>query len=176
MRQTIKVKRIREVNLPKFIEKGEWIDLESAESVSLKAPSVGKLTSSEKEEREKRRKVSFDSKLIPLGIAMQLPGGYEAIVAPRSSLFSKKGIIMTNSLGVIDNSYNSDSDEWKFPALAIKDTKIEANTRICQFRIQLSQKATFWQKLKWLFTEGFDIVEVDTLNNDERGGFGSTGY
>ena len=72
-------------------------------------------------------------------------------------------------------SYNGDNDEWKFPAIAIRETTIEKGTRICQFRIQLSQKATFWQKLKWLFSSRVKLVEVDSLNNKSRGGFGSTG-
>ena len=72
-------------------------------------------------------------------------------------------------------SYNGDNDEWKFPAIAIRETTIEEGTRICQFRIQLSQKATFWQKLKWLFSSGVKLVEVDNLNNEDRLGFGSTG-
>ena len=72
-------------------------------------------------------------------------------------------------------SYNGDNDEWKFPAIAIRETTIEKGTRICQFRIQLSQKATLWQKLKWLFSNGRKLVEVDSLNNEARGGFGSSG-
>ena len=68
-----------------------------------------------------------------------------------------------------------DNDEWKFPAIAIRETTIEEGTRICQFRIQLSQKATFWQKLKWFFSNGIKLVEVDSLNNEARGGFGSSG-
>ena len=72
-------------------------------------------------------------------------------------------------------SYNGDNDEWKFPAIAIRETTIEEGTRICQFRIQLSQKATCWQKLKWFFSNGIKLVEVDSLNNEDRLGFGSTG-
>ena len=72
-------------------------------------------------------------------------------------------------------SYNGNEDEWKFPAVAIRPTFIEKGTRICQFRVQLSQKATVWQKIKWLFTSGIKLVEVDNLDNTNRGGFGSTG-
>lgn len=175
MKQKIKIKRLAEVHLPKFIDKGEWVDLEAAKSVKFHFPTAGKLTRAKGEEEAKTRRVSFDSKMIPLGVAMQLPDGYEAVVVPRSSLFSKKGLMMTNSIGVIDNSYSSDTDEWKFPVIAFRESEVDLGMRICQFRIQLSQKATVWQKLKWLFTDGFEIEEVDTLGNEVRGGFGSTG-
>lgn len=112
---------------------------------------------------------------IPLGVAMKLPKGYEAVVLPRSSTPKKFGIMYGNSMGVIDNSYCGNKDEWKFPAVAIRPTSIDKGTRICQFRVQLSQKATTWQKIKWLFTSGVKLVEVDDLGNDNRGGFGSTG-
>jgi dUTP pyrophosphatase len=106
---------------------------------------------------------------------MKLPKGFEAIVAPRSSTFSKYKILQANSLGIIDSSYSGNEDEWKFPAIAFEDVAIDSNTRICQFRIQLSQKATVWQKLKWLLSSGIKIVEVDNLDDNNRGGFGSTG-
>lgn len=93
---------------------------------------------------------------------MELPKGYESIVAPRSSTFKKYGILMTNSIGVIDSTYCGDEDERCFPAYAIKDTEIPANTRIAQFRIQLNQPM-------------INFIEVDTLGNNNRGGFGSTG-
>ena len=123
------------------IEKGDWIDLRSAETVELKAG---------------------DFKLIPLGIAMELPEGYEAHVVPRSSTFKKWGIIETNSMGIIDESYKGDNDQWFFPAYALRDTKIEKNDRICQFRI-----------VKKMETVDFETVEV--LGNKDRGGHGSTG-
>ena len=106
---------------------------------------------------------------------MEIPEGYEAIILPRSSTFSKYGIIMTNSAGVIDSSYCGDTDEWRFPAVAFRHSSINVGDRICQFRIQLSQKATVWQKIKWLFSSKIEFVEVEHLGNADRGGFGTTG-
>lgn len=123
------------------IDKGDWIDLRSAETVELKAGEF---------------------KLIPLGVAMELPEGYEAHVVPRSSTFKKWGIIETNSMGIIDESYKGDNDQWFFPAYALRDTKIEKNDRICQFRIVKKMEAV-----------NFETVEV--LGNKDRGGHGSTG-
>ena len=103
---------------------------------------------------------------------MQLPEGYEAHILPRSSTFKKYGIIQTNSKGIIDNSYSSDKDEWKMPVLATRDIVIPKGERIAQFRIVLSQKATIWQKVKWMFSNTVKIIPVDSLDNPERGGFG----
>lgn len=121
--------------------KGEWIDLRSAETVELEAGEFKK---------------------IRLGVAMRLPDGYEAIIAPRSSTYDKWGIIFLNSIGVIDNSYCGDNDEWHIPVMAIRKTKIHKNDRICQFRILYGQPAT-------------NFVEVKEMNAPNRGGFGSTG-
>lgn len=123
------------------IEKGDWIDLRSAEDVELK---------------------QGDFKLIPLGVAMELPKGYEAHVVPRSSTFKKWGIIQTNHMGVIDESYCGDEDWWFMPILAMRDTKIEKGDRVCQFRIEKKMP-----KVK------FKTVKV--LGNENRGGHGSTG-
>ena len=101
-------------------------------------------------------------RLIPLGVAMELPKGYEAHVYPRSSTYKKHKILLTNSVGIIDNSYNGDSDMWCFPAYATEDTEIEKNTRICQFRIVENQP-------------DIEFEEVEILGNDDRGGIGSTG-
>lgn len=143
--------------IPRVLDKGDWIDLASDEYVKLNHKG--------------------DMKYISLGIAMEIPKGYEAIVAPRSSTPKNFGFIIPNSFGVIDNTYCSDSDIWKCPAYCIKTggTSIDVGSRICQFRVQLSQKATIWQKIKWLFTSGIEFVEVKSLNNPTRGGFGSTG-
>ena len=103
-----------------------------------------------------------ENKLIHLGVAMELPKGYEAHIVPRSSTFKKWGIIQTNHMGVIDESYKGDSDWWLFSALATRDTKIEKGDRICQFRIEKKMP-----KIK------FETVEV--LGNKNRNGFGSTG-
>ena len=123
------------------ISVGDWIDLRSAERVELKAGEY---------------------KLLRLGVGMILPDGYEAHVLPRSSTPSKFGIILANSMGVIDNSYSGDSDEWRFPAVAIRDTVIEKGDRICQFRIVKNQP-------------GIKFEVVDHLNKISRGGIGSTG-
>ncbi|MGN7324903.1 dUTP diphosphatase [Bacillus altitudinis] len=123
------------------IEKGDWIDLRAAEDVVM-----GK----------------EEFKLIPLGVAMELPEGYEAHVVPRSSTFKHFGIIQTNSMGVIDESYKGDNDFWFFPAYALRDTQIKKGERICQFRIM--------EKMSEV-----ELIEVDHLGNDDRGGHGSTG-
>ncbi|MBR5874836.1 MAG: deoxyuridine 5'-triphosphate nucleotidohydrolase [Oscillospiraceae bacterium] len=124
-----------------LISKGDWIDLRAAETVELK---------------------TGDYKLIPLGVAMELPHGYEGWVAPRSSTFKNFGIIQTNSMGIIDNSYCGDNDQWHFPAFALRDTVIPKNSRICQFRIVENQPQ-------------IELVTVEHLGNADRGGIGSTG-
>lgn len=100
--------------------------------------------------------------MIDLGVSMKIPDGYEAIVAPRSSTFKKYGLIMTNSIGIIDNSYSGDDDVWKMPVYATEETTVEVNDRICQFRIQKNQPRII-----------FD--EREHLGSTNRGGFGSTG-
>ena len=137
----IRIKYVRDVEQITQLSIGDWTDLRAAETVELKAGEY---------------------KLIPLGVALELPTGYEAIVAPRSSTFKHHGILLANSLGVIDNSYCGDGDEWRFLAYATRDVVIRKNERICQFRIQKNQP-----KIK------FEIV--DSLDNDDRGGIGSTG-
>lgn len=97
-----------------------------------------------------------------LGVAMELPPGYEAIVAPRSSTFKHWGLILTNSLGVIDNSYCGDNDEWQAEFIAVRDGSINRFDRVCQFRIQKKQP-------------DFEFTEVERLENEDRGGFGTTG-
>lgn len=100
--------------------------------------------------------------MIPLGVAMQLPEGYEAHIVPRSSTFKNWGLIQTNHMGIIDETYCGDTDEWCMPVYATRDTEIKAGDRVCQFRIVEHQP-------------DFDFEVVDLLNNDSRGGFGSTG-
>lgn len=139
--ETIRIRYLRGVQKIERFNVGDWIDLRAAEDVSMKAG---------------------DFKLIPLGVAMELPKGYEALVAPRSSTFKKLGILLANSLGIIDESYKGDNDEWHFPAYAIKDTEIHKNERICQFRIIQHQPL-------------IHLLEVDWLGNADRGGIGSTG-
>lgn len=127
--------------IPEAIDKGDWIDLRAAETVEMKAG---------------------DFRTISLGISMELPEGYEAHVAPRSSTFKKWGILLVNGLGIIDNSYSGDDDIWGFPALAMRDTIIEKGDRIAQFRIVEKQPK-------------IQFVPVESLGNENRGGFGSTG-
>lgn len=103
-----------------------------------------------------------DFKLIPLGVAMQLPNGYEAHIVPRSSTYKNFGVIQSNHMGVIDETYCGDNDQWKFPAIAMRDTVIHAGERICQFRIMEHQPV-------------LQFEAVETLGNADRGGIGSTG-
>ncbi|MCD8376239.1 MAG: dUTP diphosphatase [Oscillospiraceae bacterium] len=123
------------------ISVGDWIDLRAAEDVKLSAG---------------------DFELISLGVSMKLPEGYEAHVVPRSSTFKTWGIIQTNSMGVIDNSYCGENDIWKMPVYAVRDTAIHRNDRICQFRIVKSMKPV-------------RFVEVEYMDAPDRDGFGSTG-
>ena len=156
--------------------KGECIDLRAAEDVHFNAPQAGTLKRKTTDGvEESHRDVTFDFKLIPLGIAMQLPKGYEAHILPRSSTYKNFGIIQANGEGIIDNTYCGNNDEWKFPAIALRETTIHKGDRICQFKIELSQKATIWQKIKWLFTSKIEFEQVDELSEDDRGGIGSTG-
>ena len=99
---------------------------------------------------------------IDLGVCMELPRGYEAHLAPRSSTPKNFGIVCANSFGIIDNSFCGDNDVWKFAALAIRDTTIHVNDRICQFRLVKNQP-----KVK--------LIKVKRLGNKDRGGYGSTG-
>lgn len=144
MSETIKIKYI-DKDMPKLEyidgEKSDWIDLRSAETVTM---------------------LPGDFRIINLGVAMELPEGYEAHIVPRSSTFKKFGIIQTNHFGVIDHSYCGNDDWWRFPALAMRKTTIYRGDRICQFRIVKKQPIIHFN-------------EVDNLDNPNRGGFGSTG-
>ncbi|WP_177975462.1 dUTP diphosphatase [Eubacterium sp.] len=121
--------------------KSDWIDLRASETVELKAGEF---------------------KLIPLGVAMQLPKGYEAHVVPRSSTFKNYGLLQVNSCGIIDGSYCGDDDMWRMPVYATRDIVVNINDRICQFRIVENQPQIVFE-------------EVTSLGNANRGGFGSTG-
>ena len=140
--KTIKIKYL-EYGMLKIekIEKGDWIDLRAAEDVHLEPNEF---------------------KLIPLGVAMALPTNYEALVIPRGSTFKKYGVIQANSIGLIDETYCGNNDEWYFPAYATRAVDIPKNTRICQFRILKHQPTV-------------ELVEVEHLSDTDRGGFGSTG-
>lgn len=159
--------------LPEIIYKGDWIDLRCAQETQFTAPQSN--TIKYKQTNNKKQgyyTVAFDYKAIPLGFAMKLPAGYEAIVAPRSSTFKGMGLIQSNSIGIIDNSYCGNNDQWHFTAIALRDTTIKVGERICQFRIQLKHNATMWQKIKWLFNSKIEFIEVDNLNDENRGGLG----
>ena len=121
--------------------KSDWVDLRAAKEVALKKGEFA---------------------LIPLGVGMELPNVYEAHVIPRSSTYKNFGILQANSYGLVDESYCGDHDEWFFPALAVRDTVIHVNDRICQFRIMKHQPEIVFE-------------ETDTLSAEDRGGFGSTG-
>ena len=161
---------------PQVFEQGDWYDLCLAEDVTLKAPYAHKLRHWKNENNNKDivRDVTFDSCVASLGICVEVPEGYESIVEPRSSTFNRFGIMLPNSVGVIDNTYKSDTDVWHFPMVATRAVTIPKGTRIAQFRVQLSQKATLWQKIKWLFSSAPVLVKVNSLSNKARGGFGST--
>ena len=137
----LKIKYLRDVDPIEKKENSDWIDLRCGETIKMK---------------------KGEFKIIPLGVAMQLPSGYEALVLPRSSTFKRYGIIMVNSMGLIDESYCGEEDEWGFCAYAMRDTVIQKNDRICQFRILYHMQE-------------LDIETVDHLDNNSRGGYGSTG-
>lgn len=141
--EVIKIQYLNdEIKRLEYIDgKSDWIDLRAAERVELKAG---------------------DFKLINLGVAMELPKGYEAHIVPRSSTFKNFGVIQANSMGIVDESYCGPNDWFYFPAIALKDTVIEVNDRICQFRIERHQPTVVFQ-------------EIDKLDNTDRGGIGSTG-
>lgn len=177
MKLKIKVKRIyNNIELPSIIKKGEWIDLRASETIKFNAPQAGTLKKHKVGSKvESHRDVEFDSKLISLGVAMKLPKGFEAILVSRSSTYKNFGVILANGKGIIDNSYCGNNDEWKYNAIAFRDTVINTGDRVCQFRIQLSQKATMWNKIRWFLSSGIKLVEVDNLGDIDRGGIGSTG-
>lgn len=175
----MKIKIVEKVAgcLPEVIKVGDWIDLCTAEDYNLKCPHAKMLHKKKNEDDsqpvERFRDVIFSYTLLNLGVAMQLPEGYEAYLVPRSSTFKKWGVIQTNSEGIIDHSFCGNDDVWKMSVLATRNANIPKGTPIAQFRIQLSQKATLWQKLKWLFSSKIELVKVDSLDNQNRGGFGT---
>lgn len=138
---SVKIKYHNDILPLDRFENGDWIDLRSAEDVDMSAGEF---------------------RLISLGVSMHLPEGYEAHIVPRSSTYKHWGIIQANHMGVVDNSYCGDNDIWKFPAIAIRDTTIYKNDRICQFRIVKKQPE-------------FEFEEVDYLDGPNRGGFGTSG-
>lgn len=172
MKLKIKVKVLTEGCMPIISEKGDWIDLRAAQDMEFRAAQAG---TQYQEGDYKFRDVHMHTYYIPLGVAMQLPKGFEAIIASRSSGPKKLRLFIPSGKGVVDNCYNGDNDEWNYVSSSMTNTSIKKGDRVCQFRIQLSQKATMWQKLKWLFSSGVELVEVPSLNNKSRGGLGSSG-
>lgn len=136
----IRVKYLRNITPLTRIEQGSWIDLRCGKDIILQEGQYAQ---------------------IPLGIAMELPEGFEAIIAPRSSTFRKYGVLLANSIGVVDNAYNGDGDEWHFLAYATRKVFIPRDERICQFRILRSQSE-------------IEFLPVKHLGNPDRGGLGST--
>ena len=120
--------------------KSDWIDLRASEEVTLKQGEFA---------------------LVPLGVAMELPKGYEAHIVPRSSTYKNFGVIQANHCGVVDGSYCGDNDMWRMPVIAMRDTQIHVNDRICQFRIMKNQPEILFE-------------EVEHLEGKDRGGFGTT--
>lgn len=170
----IKVSVKEKGTMPEILKVGDWIDLYTTEETKLFVPHARTLhRKKEDDQTERMRDVIFAYTLLDLGVAMQLPEGYEAVLVPRSSTFRKYGVIQTNGIGVIDRSFMGNDDVWKMPILATRNTVIPQGTPIAQFRIQLSQKATFWQKLKWLFSSRITLKQVPNLTNSNRGGFGT---
>lgn len=143
MEEHIKIKYFSdEIDKLVYIEgKSDWIDLRSAENIVMK---------------------KGEHKLIPLGVGMKLPEGYEAHIVPRSSTFKNFGIIQANHMGIIDGTYCGDNDQWMMSAYAVRDTEIHVNDRICQFRIMKNQPSIVFN-------------EVGKLDDVDRGGFGSSG-
>lgn len=176
MKLKIKVKVLTQGCMPTINENGDWIDLRSAIKMELGAPQSNTLKrKTVKGERVSCRDVEIPTYYIPLGVAIKLPKGFEAIIASRSSGPKKLGLLTPSGKGIVDNSYNGNEDQWHYVCSPMRETTIEVGDRICQFRIQLSQKATMWQKIKWLFSSGIKLVEVDDLGDNNRGGFGSSG-
>lgn len=176
MKLKIKVKVLTEGCMPVISENGDWIDLRSAINITIPAPQANAFKRKTIEgESVGHRDVEIPTYYIPLGVAMQLPQGFEAIIDSRSSGPKKLKIFIPNGQGIVDNTYNGDKDEWNYICSPMEATSIKKGDRICQFRIQLSQKATFWQKLKWFLCSGVELVRVDSLNNKNRGGLGSSG-
>lgn len=143
MEEKIKIKyHVKELEKLRYIDgKSDWIDLRVAEEVKMKAGEF---------------------RLISMGISVELPKGYEMWILPRSSAFKNFGVIQTNAMGVVDESFCGDNDIIHMPILAMWDTEMHINDRIGQFRIAKHQAE-------------IHFVEVEHLNHADRGGFGTTG-
>ena len=143
MEAKLKIKyHVKELEKLRYIDgKSDWIDLRVAENVSMK---------------------QGEYRLISMGISVEIPKGHEMLIVPRSSAFKNFGILQTNSMGVVDESYCGDNDIIRMPVLAMRDTELHINDRIGQFRLMPHQPEVHF-------------IEVDHLDNEDRGGFGTTG-
>lgn len=139
----LKIKyHVKELEKLRYIDgKSDWIDLRVAENVSMK---------------------QGEYRLISMGISVEIPKGYEMLIVPRSSAYKNFGILQTNAMGVVDESFCGDNDIIHMPILAMRDTEIHINDRIGQFRLMPHQPEVHF-------------IEVDHLDNENRGGFGTTG-
>lgn len=146
--------RYRDPNFPtlQLNEKGDWIDLKATKDYELNAG---------------------DSAFIDLGVAMKLPDEFEAWLVPRSGTFKKYGLIQTNGIGIIDNSFSGNNDIWQMPVYATEDTKVSKGDRLCQFRLVERMGSIFDRKIS--SPNDLYIIEVEQLDENDRGGFGSTG-
>lgn len=156
MKLKIQVKMLADIDKPTITPNGDFIDLRAARDTIVGEKPVC---------------------YIPLGVAMKLPKGCYAELVPRSSTPKNFFVWSPISIGIIDGAFSGDNDQWHFPATPIgtPSTIIMKNDRICQFSLKLSQHATMWQKLRWLFSSGVELVFVDSLGNENRGGFGTSG-
>ena len=143
MEAKLKIKyHVKELEKLRYIDgKSDWIDLRVAENVSMK---------------------QGEYRLISMGISVEIPKGYEMLIVPRSSAYKNFGILQTNAMGVVDESFRGDNDIIHMPILAMRDTEIHINDRIGQFRLMPHQPEVHF-------------IEVDHLDNEDRGGFGTTG-
>lgn len=137
----IRIRYFNDIMPLQMFDKGNWIDLRCGENVHLKAGEYAQIS---------------------LGVAMQLPDRFEAVIAPRSSTFRRYGLLPANGIGIIDSTYCGDSDVWNFPVYATREVTVPKDERICQFRIFERQPE-------------INFIEVEELGNPDRGGFGSTG-
>lgn len=150
----LRIKYFKGATKLKQIEKGNWIDVYARKDVFVP---------------------EGERAMVPLGFALELPKGYEGHLAPRSSTFKTWGVIQTNSVGVVDDTYIGDNDEWMMPVYCLqgkneilrgtgknKGTLIHQGDKIGQFRIMESMPQIVFN-------------EVESLENEDRGGFGTTG-
>ena len=140
-----------------FIDKGDMVDLYLPDNVEFK---------------------QNESKMLNLDVVFDIPNGYLMKIYPRSSTYNKYKVLLTNSVGIIDSTYKGDNDTIKAVLFATNPTSINAGTRILQFELVLSQKATLWQKIKWFFSSSVKLERVPnfvSFTDKNRGGYGSTG-